>query len=43
MSEAHIHLSKTLCAIRWIALMNNRPDIAKTVEHDQSQMKGGAA
>jgi hypothetical protein len=43
MSAAQIHLSKTLCAMRWIALMNDRHDIAKAIAHDQSQMTGGAA
>jgi hypothetical protein len=43
MSEAQIHLAKTLCAMRWIALLNHRYDIAKAVEFDQAQLQGGAA
>jgi hypothetical protein len=43
MSEAQIHLAKTLCAMRWIALLNYRYDIAKAVEFDQAQLQGGAA
>ena len=42
MSDAQIHLAKTLCAMRWIALLNHRPDIAKAIERDQAQMHGGA-
>ena len=43
MSEAHIHLAKTLCAMRWIAMMNDRHEIAKAIEFDQEQQEGGAA
>ena len=43
MSDAHIHLAKTLCAMRWIALMNDRPDIAKAIERDQAQLHWSAA
>ena len=37
MSEAQIHLAKTLCAMRWIALMTGRPDAAKAIEYDMEQ------
>lgn len=43
MSEAQIHLAKTLCAMRWIALLNGRHEIAKAIAFDQAQMEGGAA
>lgn len=43
MSEAQIHLAKTVCAMRWIALLNDRQDIAKAIERDQAQLIGGAA
>jgi hypothetical protein len=39
MSAAKIHLAKTLCAMRWIALLTGRKDIAKAIEHDQANMK----
>jgi hypothetical protein len=34
MSEAQIHLAKTLCAMRWIALMNGQNLVAKHIEQD---------
>lgn len=34
MSEAQIHLSKTLCAMRWIALMTGKHDVARAIEKD---------
>ncbi|WP_255419472.1 hypothetical protein [Limnohabitans sp. WS1] len=43
MSPAQIHLAKTLCAMRWIALLTGRHDVAKAIEYDQAQTKGGAA
>jgi hypothetical protein len=42
MSPTQIHLAKTLCAMRWIALLTGRHDVAKAVERDQAQMQGGA-
>jgi hypothetical protein len=39
MSDAQIHLAKTLCAMRWIALLNNRQDIAKSVERDMAGLQ----
>jgi hypothetical protein len=42
MSEAQIHLAKTLCAMRWIALMTVRLDVAKAIERDQTQYVGHA-
>lgn len=34
MSDARIHLMKTLCAMRWIALMTGKHDVAKAIERD---------
>ena len=34
MTEAQIHLAKTLCALRWIALMTGKRDVARAVERD---------
>ena len=34
MTESQIHLAKTLCALRWIAMMTMRPDVARAVERD---------
>lgn len=34
MTEAQIHLNKTLCAMRWIALMTCRNDVARAIEKD---------
>jgi hypothetical protein len=42
MSDAQIHLAKTLCAMRWIALMTGRLDVAKAIERDQAQHVGHA-
>jgi hypothetical protein len=42
MSRAQIHLAKTLCAMRWIALMTGRTEVAKAIAYDQEQMNGGA-
>jgi hypothetical protein len=42
MTPAQIHLAKTLCAMRWIALLTNRHEVAKAIAYDQSKMKGGA-
>jgi hypothetical protein len=35
MSEAQISLMKTLCAMRWIALMTNKHALAKVIEANQ--------
>ena len=35
MTESQIHLAKTLCALRWIALMTGKHDVARAVEADQ--------
>lgn len=37
MTSAQIHLNKTLCAMRWIALMSGRYDVARAIEKDQEQ------
>lgn len=34
MSEAQIHLHKTLCAMRWIALFTGKYDVARAIEKD---------
>jgi hypothetical protein len=34
MSEAQIHLNKTLCAMRWISLMNGQRLLAEHIERD---------
>ncbi len=39
MTPAQIHLARTLCAMRWIALMTGRHDVAKAIEFDQEQME----
>ena len=38
MSTPSIHLHKTLCAMRWIALMNNNPELARAIERDQAYL-----
>ncbi len=43
MTAAQIHLAKTLCAMRWIALLTGRKDVAKAVAQDQKQLEGSAA
>ncbi len=40
MSAAQIHLAKTLCAMRWIALMNGNTAVAKAIERDQAELEG---
>jgi hypothetical protein len=35
MSEAQISIMKTLCAMRWIALMNGNTKLAKVIEANQ--------
>lgn len=37
-SAARIHLNKTLCAMRWIALLGGRHDIAAAIETDMENM-----
>lgn len=39
MSERVVHLQKTLCAMRWIALMNGRNDLAKAIERDMDYLE----
>jgi hypothetical protein len=34
MSESQIHLAKTLCAMRWIMLMNGNTAAVKAIEID---------
>jgi hypothetical protein len=34
LSLAQIHLNKTLCAMRWIMLMNGNTAVAKAIEKD---------
>lgn len=34
MSKAQIHLAKTLCAMRWLALLNDNRLAAKHIESD---------
>lgn len=34
MTKARIHLMKTLCAVRWIALLNGNTAAALAVEKD---------
>ena len=36
MSEGIIHLQKTLCAMRWIMLMNDNHTVAKAIEQDMA-------
>ena len=45
MSNATIHLQKTLCAMRWIALLAGRDEAASVIQRDQAALlqKGGAA
>ena len=38
MRAARIHLNKTLCAMRWIALMNNNQAVASAVAQDMEQL-----
>lgn len=38
MSPAQIHLAKTLCAMRWIALLNGKHDVAKAIEQDMNYL-----
>lgn len=40
MSAAQIHLSKTLYAMRWIALLHGRTESAEAIEIDMSKMLG---
>lgn len=35
MTAAQIHVNKTLCAMRWIALMTGRHDVARAIQNDQ--------
>lgn len=37
MTAAQIHLNKTLCAMRWIALLTGKHDVARTIQKDQEQ------
>lgn len=34
MSAAQIHLNKTLCAMRWIALVTGKHDVARAIQTD---------
>lgn len=34
MTQSQIHLAKTLCAMRWIALCTGRPDVANAIQQD---------
>jgi hypothetical protein len=34
MSDYQIHLNKTLCAMRWIALFTGKHDVARAIEKD---------
>jgi hypothetical protein len=34
MTTAQIHLNKTLCAMRWIALMTGKYDVAHAIQKD---------
>jgi hypothetical protein len=43
MRDAKIHLAKTLCAMRWIALLTGRHDVAKAIERDQASIDWSAA
>lgn len=36
--NARIHLAKTLCAMRWIALLNGNLLVAQAIEFDQKEM-----
>ncbi len=38
MSEARIHLNKTLCAMRRIALMNDNQAVASAVAQDMERL-----
>lgn len=42
MTEAEIHLAKTLCAMRWIALMTDRVIVAQAIEGDMRHVDGAA-
>lgn len=39
MSEAQIHLTKTLCAMRWIYMMTGRTTIAQAIETDLANLE----
>lgn len=39
MTQAQIHLAKTLCAMRWVALLRHQYEIAKSIELDQAQLE----
>jgi hypothetical protein len=39
MPEYQIHLSKTLCAMRWIALLTGRHDVARAVARDMEALQ----
>lgn len=40
MNAATLHLQKTLCAMRWIALIAGRTSAADTIEQDLKNLKG---
>lgn len=42
MSPAEIHLAKTLCAMRWIALLIGKHDVAKAIEQDMNYLTGAS-
>jgi hypothetical protein len=42
MTEAEIHLAKTLCAMRWIALPIGKHDVAKAIEQDMDYLAGAS-
>jgi hypothetical protein len=39
MTDPQIHLTKTLCAMRWIMLMNGRMDIANAIAYDLAHLR----
>lgn len=38
MLDPKIHLAKTLCAMRWIALLTGKHDVARAVARDMEAM-----
>lgn len=38
MPEQQIHLAKTLCAMRWIALLTGKGDVARAIARDMGAL-----
>ena len=39
MSTPAANLQKTLCAMRWIAMLTGKSDVAKSIEQSQDHIK----